>query len=115
MKTKTSKYVATNLRTKERQILDALIERVLDKYNLDEIITCFLDKINDYHDRQIIAKTVLEDELLKDDLKFELEEEFKKGRFIVTLETQEQETKLTEFICENIFPYYNQQQSALFA
>lgn len=115
MKTKKKKYVATNLRTKENQILSELIDRVLERYSVEEITIAFLDKITDWHDREVLVKELLKDSNVKDDLTYELKNEFTKDKFVVKLETEEQEIKLNDFICQYIYPYYNEQQANLFA
>ncbi len=114
MKTVT-KNPKSPLPIKQREKLATLIDMVIANYPVHDIAEIFLEKIKSYHDRDEVVQAILNDELTKDNISFKLEDEFSAGKFIVALETQEQESKLKDFVCEFIYPYYNQQQTALFA
>ena len=106
---------AKQITTKERERLNTLIEIVLKKYSIDDIVFSFLDKTDGWKDRSDIVTALLKDESLKDDLKEELEAEINEGKTIIKLQTMDQESKLKDFLCTSIFPYYNQQQAFLFS
>jgi len=105
----------TYLSTKDREGIDLFIDRVLERYSIEDVVFCFLDKIDNWKDREQMIKVLLNDAEVKDDLKSELESEYKEGKIFIQPETMEQETKIMDFLCTSIFPYHNQQQAALFA
>jgi hypothetical protein len=103
------------LSTKDREAIDGFIDRALERYSIEDIVFCFLDKIDNWKDREKMIEQLLQDEEVKEDLKSELESEYKQGKIFIQAETMEQETKIMDFLCTSIFPYHNQQQAALFA
>lgn len=103
------------LSAKDREAIDGFIDRALERYSIEDIVFCFLDKIDNWKERDKMIDVLLKDAEVKDQLKDELESEYKQGKIFIQPETQDQETRIMDFLCSSIFPYYNQQQAALFA
>ena len=103
------------LTTKERETLDNLMELVLDKYKIEDIVFSFLDKITDWKVRDAMVTELLKDENVKDTIKYEIQSELMQGKFVVSVQSMEQHSKLTDFVCSNIYPSYNEQQHHLFS
>ncbi len=107
--------ITKQITTKERETLDNLMELVLDKYKIEDIVFSFLDKITDWRVRDAMVTELLKDENVKDNIKDELQMEILQGKFVVTVESMAQYDKLTDFVCTNIYPSYNDQQHHLFS
>lgn len=107
--------ITKKITTKERETLDNLMELVLDKYKIEDIVFSFLDKITDWRVRDAMVTELLKDENVKDTVKSELELEIMQGKFVVNINTMDQHDKLTDFVCSNIYPSYNEQQHNLFS
>lgn len=101
--------------THTRERLDKLIDAVLTSFEMQDIAVVFLDKIDNWEDRESLAKILLEDKDLKSDLKFELENEFKEDKIIIEAKEMglTKVEKLRAFLTSEIFPFYNEQQTAL--
>jgi len=101
---------------KDAEKLKALIEVAKEKFSIEDILFFFLDSVdNDWKERNETIKAILANEIIKDELKEELQGEMKtEGFLILKLNNMQQKEKLTDFITTAIYPYYNEQQTNLF-
>ena len=107
------------IKTADRERLDNLIEMVLTRYDIKDIVSVFIGKMVGYGDRDEVIQELMTDRnyryQIKEKLEDEIRDEVTGGKVFCEIETQAQEMKLHEFICTHIFPLYNQQQARLFA
>jgi len=102
--------------TKDAEKLKALIEVAKEKFSIEDILFFFLDSVdNDWKERNETVKAILDNSIIKDELKENLESEMKtEGFLLLKLDNMEQKNKVTEFLTSVIYPYYNEQQKNLF-
>jgi len=113
---KTTKQTKKMITTKDAEKLKGLIELAKEKFSIEDILFFFLDSVdNDWRERGEAVKAILANEIIKDEIKGELESEMKtEGFLILKIDNMQQKEKLTEFITTAIYPYYNEQQKNLF-
>ena len=91
------KYISVDL---DQYLIDELISRT--NYP-DEIITLLLNKSKGHHNEKYINTAI--QNYMQD-----------KAEFVgAVVDSQEKKDRLKEFICTYILPYYNEQQTNLFA
>lgn len=101
---------------KDAEKLKAFIELAKEKFSIEDMLFFFLDSVdNDWRERGEAVKAILANEIIKDEIKGELESEMKtEGFLLLKLDNMEQKNKVTEFLTSVIYPYYNEQQTNLF-
>ena len=102
--------------TKDAEKLKGLIELAKEKFSIEDILFFFLDSVdNDYKERNETVKAILENSIIKDEIKEGLESELKtEGFLVLQITNMEQRNKIDEFLTTAIYPYYNEQHSNLF-
>jgi len=85
-----------------------LIELAIEKYGVSELFNTFLDTLH-WQDK----------EKIKDRVKTEFEDDFRQddkmnGFIILKIDNLEKKDKVENFLCNEIYPYYNEQQTELF-
>lgn len=113
MKRKTK--VKPPIKTAERERLENLINLAIERYRLEDIVSAFIEATDNWQDRSTVVKGLLESEGYKDEIKSEVEYEITQGKFLIEANTLADQMKIQDFLCSEIFPYYNQQQTQLFA
>lgn len=113
MKRKTK--VQPPIKTAERERLENLINLAVDKYRLEDIIDAFTEAVDNWRDRGTVVNCLLQYDSFKDQFKANLEDEITQGKFLIEANTLADQMKIQDFLCTEIFPYYNQQQTQLFA
>lgn len=101
--------------SKELETLAGLIEKAIEKYPIEDIVSVFITNITRWQDRDKVVQELLKDDDTKSELLNELQMEFLADKYVVQLESMEQREKLNDFVCAHIYPYYNQQQALLFS
>jgi len=113
---KTTKQTKKMITTKDAEKLKGLIELAKEKFSIEDILFFFLDSVdNDYKERNETVKAILENSIIKDEIKEGLESELKtEGFLVLRITNMEQRNKIDEFLTTAIYPYYNEQHSNLF-
>ena len=113
---KTTKQTKKMITTKDAEKLKGLIELAKEKFSIEDILFFFLDSVdNDYEERNETVKAILENSIIKDEIKEGLESELKtEGFLVLQITNMEQRNKIDEFLTTAIYPYYNEQHSNLF-
>ncbi|MBP9690411.1 MAG: hypothetical protein KBE91_12410 [Bacteroidia bacterium] len=113
---KTTKQTKKMITTKDAEKLKGLIELAKEKFSIEDILFFFLDSVdNDYKERNETVKAILENSIIKDEIKEGLESELKtEGFLVLQITNMEQRNKIDEFLTTAIYPYYNEQHSNLF-
>jgi len=113
---KTTKQTKKMITTKDAEKLKGLIELAKEKFSIEDILFFFLDSVdNDYKERNETVKAILENSIIKDEIKEGLESELKtEGFLVLKITNMEQRNKIDEFLTTAIYPYYNEQHSNLF-
>lgn len=99
--------------TQNRNRIEPLIERALDAFNIEDLATVFLEKIDNWKQRELLVKTMLEDKEIKSDFISELEGEILQDRIVIEVKEMTKIEKIKAFLTTEIFPFYNEQQTAL--
>jgi len=113
MKRKTK--VKPPIKTAERERLENLINLAIERYRLEDIIDAFTDAVDNWKDRETVVNCLLQYDSFKEQFKENLEAEITQGKFLIEANTLADQMKIQDFLCTEIFPYYNQQQTQLFA
>lgn len=109
MKRKTK--VKPPIKTAERERLENLINLAVQKYGINNVVAAFIDQHKMYYERREVVKEILTDEDYKGDLHSELEEEYKRGKVFIEVETMAEEMKIMELLSTSgILAPYNQTQ-----
>lgn len=99
------------IKTAERERLENLIDLAVHKYGINNVVAAFVDQYKLYFDRQEVIKEILLDEDYKGDLHSELEEEYKRGKVFIPVESLAEEMKIMELVSgSGILAPYNQTQ-----
>lgn len=82
--------------------IDKFVDAAMEKFDATELLSKMFDrakgKDQDYLVDEMIATLTLHREM-----------------YIVKLDSMEQKNKMEDFVCNQIFPHYNDQQTHLFA
>lgn len=113
MKRKTK--VKPPIKTAERERLENLINLAVEKYQLEDIIDAFTEAVNHWTDRETVVNCLLQCDSFKQEFKEKLEDEILQSKIVIEVNTLADQMKIQDFLCTEIFPYYNQQQTQLFA
>lgn len=99
------------IKTAEMQRLENLIDLAVDKYGIENVVFAFIERNNHWSDRTPVIKELLKDENYREDLHSELEEEYKRGKVFIPVESLAEEMKIMELVSgSGILAPYNQTQ-----
>ena len=95
------------------QRLDNLMSAAVKRYEVEEIMASLLEHLT-YRDADICSEMLLKNDKLEDDIREKVRNEDKLNYFMVKVETAKHKEQLEEFVMNNIYTSYNEQQHYLF-
>lgn len=108
--------MSKQITTTEAEQLQKLIHAVKNKFEIKDIVFYFLESIDNWRERSQFVNALLSNNDVKQDIKDELQTEMKSdGLIVLKIQNMDKQSKLNDFLCSEIFPYYNEQQKELFA
>lgn len=90
------------------QLQSELIDDAIDKFGVNDLFNVLMDRLS-YKQKQEIKERVKSEYL--DDFRFDDKCD---GFIVFKVDSLEKREKVETFLCNEIFPYYNEQQSQLF-
>lgn len=109
-KTPKNKYVSV----KDAELLERIIASAKERWTIKDIVLYFTDGM-DWSERRELIETLMKDAEMKEDITGDLKDGLaNEGYTVLKVETMEKRSKLEEFVNSILFPYYNDQQAALF-